>query len=88
MGTYPETDDGLAALFTAPGSDDEEKWDGPYLKSPATVDELRDPWNKAFEYASPGKIHETGYDMWSRGLDGIDDEGSEDSDDIKNWISK
>ena len=88
MGRYPDTDESLAALFTRPSDDDEERWDGPYLKAPAMIEELKDPWGKPYEYRAPGEFHEEGYDLWSCGPDGIDDEGKEGSDDIKNWIER
>lgn len=86
VGKYPETDDGLEALYTLPQGVDEESWEGPYLKSPATIEELKDPWKQPFHYKCPGDVHEDGYDLWSGGPDTNDDDGKEDSDDIKNWI--
>jgi general secretion pathway protein G len=86
MGTYPETDDGLQALYSAPSSaDDEERWKGPYLENPSTFEELKDPWDRPFMYRSPGEVNEESYDLWSSGPDGNDDEGKEGSDDVKNW---
>lgn len=86
MGKYPETDEGLRALFENPGGNDEESWKGPYLDG--TYEELVDPWGQPYEYRSPGEIHEDGYDLWSRGPDKTDDDGKEGSDDVKNWIEK
>ncbi len=86
MGRYPDTDEGMAALFRTKERADDERYKGPYLNG--TIDELKDPWAKPYEYRSPGEIHEDGYDLWSRGPDAIDDDGKEDSDDIKNWIEK
>lgn len=89
VGSYPETSDGLAALFKAPSglSDDEDgTWQGPYMDG--TPDELRDPWHKEFEYKSPGDVNEDGYDLWSRGVNRKDDGGKEGSDDVKNWKNK
>ena len=88
LGRYPDTDEGLAALFTVPSGDDEEKWEGPYLRQPDSVDNLKDPWGSPFEYRSPGEFHEETYDLWSIGIDLVDDEGKEGSDDIKNWTEK
>ncbi|RJP31842.1 MAG: type II secretion system protein GspG [Phycisphaerales bacterium] len=87
IGRYPDTSEGLAALFKAPsGLDDEGKWKGPYIEG--TPEELRDPWDNEYEYKSPGEVNESSYDLWSRGLDGKDDGGKEGSDDIKNWRDK
>jgi len=85
MGKYPDTDEGLEALFKNPGGED-EKYKGPYLDG--VFEELKDPWGTPFEYRSPGEVNETSYDLYSRGPDGKDDGGKEGSDDIKNWIEK
>jgi general secretion pathway protein G len=85
IGKYPDTDEGLRALFENPGGRDDESWKG-YLNG--TYDELLDPWRMPFEYRSPGEIHEDGYDLWSRGPDKEDNDGKEGTDDIKNWIEK
>jgi general secretion pathway protein G len=81
MGTYPDTDDGLAALFERPSGidDDDERWKGPYLQG--SPEELVDPWQNEFNYRSPGEFHEDAYDLWSSGPDG--EEGTD--DDVKNW---
>ncbi len=86
MGKHPDTDEGLAALFEKRSDRDDERYKGPYLDG--QYEELKDPWESAFEYRSPGEIHEDGYDLWSRGPDTADDGGKEGSDDIKNWIEK
>ncbi len=86
MGAYPDTDEGLAALFQAKDSVDDERYKGPYLEG--TFEELTDPWGKPFEYRSPGEVNEDGFDLWSIGPDGNDDSGKEGSDDIKNWVEK
>ena len=85
VGKYPESDEGLEALFRNPGGDD-EKWKGPYLDG--QFEELKDPWDNPFEFRSPGEVNEDGYDLYSCGPDGKDDGGKEGSDDIKNWIEK
>ncbi len=86
MGKYPETDDGLAALFQKKDSrdDEDDPYDGPYMRG--SIQELVDPWSHPFEFRSPGEFHEDEYDLWSWGPDGVDDEGKEGSDDVKNWI--
>lgn len=84
VGVYPETDEGLKALFEMPSSIDEEskKWKGAYLKG--SPEELKDPWKNEYQYKSPGDVNEDSYDLWSNGPDGK--EGTE--DDIKNWVEK
>ncbi len=86
IGKYPESDEGLAVMFEYRGGREEESWKGPYLGG--SYEELLDPWNRPFEYRSPGEVHEDGYDLWSRGPNKEDDDGKEGSDDIKNWIDK
>ncbi|MCO6437454.1 MAG: type II secretion system major pseudopilin GspG [Phycisphaerae bacterium] len=86
MGRYPETDEGLAALYQKKDQVDDARYTGPYLEG--DFEELKDPWGAGYEYRSPGDVHEDGYDLWSRGPDGKDDGGKEGSDDIKNWIEK
>jgi general secretion pathway protein G len=87
MGKYPDTDEGLAALFRPKEfKKEDERYGGPYIEG--RFEELRDPWNNPFEYRSPGEMNEDGYDLWSKGKDLKDDGGKEGSDDIKNWIEK
>lgn len=83
-GSFPETDEGLKALFEIPSSIDEDDkiWKGPYLEG--TPEELRDPWKQEYNYKSPGDFHEDAYDLWSNGVDRK--EGTD--DDVKNWIEK
>ncbi len=83
VGVYPDTDEGLAALFERPGSieDDDDRWKGPYLDG--TPEELRDPWGREYQYRSPGEFNEDSFDLWSLGRD-----EKEDEDDITNWIEK
>ena len=84
VGVYPETDEGLKALFEMPSSIDEEddKWHGPYLKG--DPEELKDPWKNEYQYKCPGDVNEDSFDLWSNGPDGK--EGTD--DDIKNWKDK
>ncbi len=87
LGKYPDTDEGLAALFRPKEfKKEDERYGGPYIEG--RFEELRDPWNQPFEYRSPGEMNEDGYDLWSKGKDIKDDGGKEGSDDIKNWIEK
>lgn len=84
MGAYPETDEGMDMLLQSRDEVDDERYKGPYLQN----DRIEDPWGNPFEYRSPGDVHEDGFDLWSRGPDGKDNDGKEDSDDIKNWFEK
>ena len=47
-GHYPTSEEGLAALQTAPPT--ETKWNGPYLKQSGA---FTDPWGTAYQYKSP-----------------------------------
>lgn len=75
MGRYPTTEQGLAALRTAPaGAGD--RWKGPYLEADPV-----DPWGNPYQYRYPGtRGSSKGYDVWSFGPDGV-----ESADDIGNW---
>jgi len=87
MGQFPDSDEGLEALFQRKEEVDNESYKGPYLEG--AFEELKDPWSGAYEYRYPGEVHgEEGYDLWSRGPNKVDDGGKEGSDDIKNWIEK
>lgn len=63
VGSYPTTEQGLAALWRKPG--ETAGWFGPYVKSP---DQLNDPYGKPFNYVSPGKA--ASYELYSYGEDG------------------
>ncbi|MBF0522513.1 MAG: type II secretion system major pseudopilin GspG [Candidatus Omnitrophica bacterium] len=75
IGRYPTAEEGLMALRANPGSLD--KWGGAYLKR-----DPKDPWGNPYNYRSPGS-HNTDYDLYSSGPNGIDDGGS--GDDVGNW---
>ncbi len=75
-GRYPNSEQGLNALFTPPAS--EPRWQGPYLQKAAPPD----PWGKPYQYKSPGEHGE--YDLWSYGKDGQAG-GNNESADIGNW---
>ena len=62
VGSYPTTEQGLAALNTRPQNLD--KWAGPYLKKAVPPD----PWGARYLYKSPGDHGE--YDLQSLGSDG------------------
>jgi general secretion pathway protein G len=77
VGSYPASDEGLAALMKAPAGK-ESKWRGPYLEEVPL-----DPWGNPYQYRYPGSKNVNGargYDVWSWGTD-----GSESADDIGNW---
>lgn len=79
MGDYPSTNEGLAALVTAPTSA-ADKWHGPYLD--ITGGKLPvDPWGQPYEYRYPGVKNVGGYDLYSKGPD----KTAETADDIGNW---
>lgn len=82
MGKYPDTNEGLTALLQPKSHVDDERYNGPYLKT----DYIEDPWGKPFVYRSPGQFHKDGFDLWSCGPDREDNGGKEGSDDIKNWV--
>lgn len=63
IGTYPTTEQGLAALMGKPA--DVASWQGPYLE-----DELpKDPWNNNYVYKSPVDNLQ-GFALYSLGADG------------------
>ena len=75
-GVFPEE---LKYLIEKPGDDDvAKKWSGPYLEDESG---LLDAWGHEFQYNAPGQHNEGGFDLWSKGPDGVD--GNE--DDIVNW---
>jgi general secretion pathway protein G len=63
VGRYPTTEEGMAALMTAPTAAG-VKWNGPYLKKSVP----NDPWGNAYQYRSPGSKGE--YEIVSLGRDG------------------
>lgn len=78
VGSYPSTEQGLAALNTRPPN--LEKWAGPYLKKAVPPD----PWGARYLYKSPGDHGE--YDLSSLGSDGQPG-GSGEAADITSWGS-
>lgn len=76
-GNFPTSDQGLTGLRSKPsGNPVPKNWNGPYLKKAPL-----DPWGNTYVYKSPGEHNSDGYDLSSKGKDGI--EGTE--DDITNW---
>lgn len=86
MGKFPDTDEGLAALYVPKTAARDERYDGPYMEG--VIEELKDPWGHPFVYKSPGDVNEDSYDLYSVGANGQDDGGKEGSDDIKNWVER
>ena len=72
----PTTEQGLQALVNIPQTDPKpSKW---YQM----MDHLpKDPWGHEYVYVCPGKHNPNGYDLYSKGKDGID--GT--ADDQGNW---
>ena len=76
VGRYPNSEQGLEALFNRP--ENVAIWDGPYLRKKPPVD----PWGNKYVYKAPGEHGE--YDLYSLGKDGRAG-GSEENADITNW---
>jgi general secretion pathway protein G len=80
-GTYPTTDQGLAALIEEPSTTPvPSNWNGPYLKKRRVP---VDPWGREYVYSSPGTHNSEDFDLSSVGPDGI-----ESQDDIVNWVEE
>jgi general secretion pathway protein G len=62
VGSYPTTDEGLAALVSKPAGVD--VWNGPYLKADAVP---VDPWNHPYIYRDPSERAGHEYDLCSQG---------------------
>lgn len=62
LGSYPTTEQGLAALNTNVAGD--AKWAGPYLAKQVP----NDPWGRAYIYRAPGQAGD--FDLVSYGKDG------------------
>ena len=78
---YPSTEQGLAALRTAPSSGDPPaNWRGPYLKRALPAD----PWGRPYHYLSPGRANPAGYDLFTLGRDGREGGTGEDAD-LTSW---
>ena len=80
-GRYPSSEQGLAALWTAPtASPHSTNWRGPYLRKAVPLD----PWQHAYVYRSPGEANPTGFDLLSYGEDGVPG-GERGAADILSW---
>jgi general secretion pathway protein G len=78
VGSYPSTEEGLAALLTKPSDTAKAaKWNGPYLEKSVPLD----PWTRPYIYRSPGS--KTDFDLLSYGKDGQPG-GTGDATDISN----
>lgn len=65
MGSYPTTEQGLAALIKKPAG--ATRWNGPYLKG----DEVPlDPWSNPYVYRRPAERQGKDYDLCSSGPSG------------------
>ncbi|MFV1966641.1 MAG: type II secretion system major pseudopilin GspG [Pirellulaceae bacterium] len=81
MKNYPTTEDGLAALMSAPEEDEtsSSKWDGPYVDRDKIPE---DPWGNEYQYEFPAtRGSGPDPDIWSYGPDGEDDT----DDDVHSW---
>ena len=78
IGKYPTSQEGLAALVTAPSG--VTNWNGPYLKKTAVP---KDPWGTDYKYTSPGDQSRP-YDIVSLGADSKEG-GDGDGKDITSW---
>jgi general secretion pathway protein G len=76
VGSYPTTEQGLAALSARPQG--ATRWNGPYLQRAVPPD----PWGRPYQYRSPGQHGE--YDLLSLGKDGQPG-GSDEAADIASW---
>ena len=65
MGSYPTTEQGLAALVKRPAG--AENWNGPYLKGDTVP---LDPWSRTYVYRSPSERAQHDYDLCSSGPNG------------------
>ena len=76
-GSYPTTDQGLAALRDRPSRGPvPANWRGPYLKKAVPLD----PWGRAYVYRSPSARGQDGYGLVTLGRDGKSGGEGEDAD--------
>jgi general secretion pathway protein G len=73
VGGYPTTEQGLKALWQAPGQNN--AWNGPYVRQ---EQQLSDPWGRPFIYRSPGQAG--AYDLITLGGDGKEGGTGDDAD--------
>ena len=65
VGSYPTTQQGLAALNSVPAG--VAGWNGPYTKDASGI---QDPWGRPFEYRAPGQRGGQPFEITSLGADG------------------
>ena len=70
VGSYPSTEQGLAALSTRPTG--ASNWSGPYVKGDATP---VDAWNHPYTYRMPSQRSGHDYDLCSMGPNGTGGDG-------------
>jgi general secretion pathway protein G len=76
-GTYPSTEQGLAALRNRPTREPvPPNWRGPYLRKEVPLD----PWGRSYLYASPPAKGVSGYELRTLGRDGKAGGEGEDAD--------
>jgi len=76
-GGYPTTEQGLRALREKPTRDPvPSNWKGPYLRKEVPLD----PWDRPYDYRSPGSRNPTAYDLATLGRDGKEGGTGEDAD--------
>jgi len=76
-GSYPTTDQGLAALRERPTrAPVPASWRGPYLRKAVPLD----PWGRAYLYRAPGARAPGAFDLESLGRDGKVGGDGEDAD--------
>ena len=78
---YPTTEQGLAALRTAPATGPAPAaWRGPYLRRAVPAD----PGGRPYVYVSPGRANPRSYDLYTLGRDGREGGEGEDAD-VTSW---
>ena len=76
---YPTSEQGIQALVSMPQADPKpSRWHQLMDRIP------KDPWNREYVYVCPGKHNTNGFDLSTKGRDGVD--GNE--DDRNNWSTK
>jgi general secretion pathway protein G len=75
VGTYPTTQQGLAALNLGPAG--VAGWNGPYTKD---ANGIHDPWGRPFAYRAPSQRQGRPFDIISLGADGKTGGNGEDAD--------
>jgi general secretion pathway protein G len=80
-GSYPTTDEGLAALRVRPiGASAPSGWRGPYLRKAVPPD----PWGRPYVYVAPGVRNPDGFDLYTLGKDGRPGGDGENAD-VTSW---